>query len=218
MTGGIELNLRRNTNLCMPRHMSVCPVAIQTRTPRAIGIIVRSELPARDGVAAQARALREWFRKFVYLHKGKPLQANVLSELGPLNQFLAARKSSGRSWRGNDLAHGLEQEGEHVSGLVWRPQRRWRSPDSLLLPIARAMADMICAEDFTYVKECEGAGCTLLFLDRTRGHARRWCSMAVCGIGRSRPRIGIACRMREDIPLSPPFLVNKRQSRRPLRA
>jgi predicted RNA-binding Zn ribbon-like protein len=31
------------------------------------------------------------------------------------------------------------------------------------------------------VKGCEGPVCTLLFLDRTRARARRWCSMAVCG-------------------------------------
>jgi predicted RNA-binding Zn ribbon-like protein len=43
------------------------------------------------------------------------------------------------------------------------------------------MADLVCADDFTHVKACEGPTCTLLFVDRTRGHARRWCSMAVCG-------------------------------------
>jgi predicted RNA-binding Zn ribbon-like protein len=67
------------------------------------------------------------------------------------------------------------------AGLVWRPQRRWRSSKSLLYPIARSLADLVCTEDFTHVKACERPPCTLLFLDRTRGHVRRWCSMAVCG-------------------------------------
>jgi predicted RNA-binding Zn ribbon-like protein len=35
--------------------------------------------------------------------------------------------------------------------------------------------------DFSHVKACEGPACTLLFLDKTRRHTRRWCSMAVCG-------------------------------------
>jgi hypothetical protein len=56
-----------------------------------------------------------------------------------------------------------------VSGLAWRPQRRWHSPESLLLPLARSLADLVCAEDFTYVKACEGRPCALLFVDRTRG-------------------------------------------------
>jgi predicted RNA-binding Zn ribbon-like protein len=51
----------------------------------------------------------------------------------------------------------------------------------LLLPIAEAMARLICDEDFSYVKACEGPTCTLLFADHTRGRARRWCSMALCG-------------------------------------
>jgi predicted RNA-binding Zn ribbon-like protein len=43
------------------------------------------------------------------------------------------------------------------------------------------MARLVCEEDFQYVKACEGDRCTLMFVDRTRGHARRWCSMSVCG-------------------------------------
>ncbi|HKN11149.1 MAG TPA: CGNR zinc finger domain-containing protein, partial [Pseudomonadota bacterium] len=35
--------------------------------------------------------------------------------------------------------------------------------------------------DFSNVKACEGHACTLMFVDRTRGRARRWCSMAACG-------------------------------------
>jgi predicted RNA-binding Zn ribbon-like protein len=59
--------------------------------------------------------------------------------------------------------------------------RRWHSPETLLLPIAEVMAQLVCTEDFSHVKACEGPTCTLLFADRTRGHARRWCSMALCG-------------------------------------
>jgi predicted RNA-binding Zn ribbon-like protein len=43
------------------------------------------------------------------------------------------------------------------------------------------MAQLVCSEDFTFVKACEGQACMLLFLDRTRRRARRWCSMSVCG-------------------------------------
>ena len=59
--------------------------------------------------------------------------------------------------------------------------RRWRTPDSLLLPVGEALARLVCQEDFTHVKACEGPACTLLLVDHTRGHARRWCSMALCG-------------------------------------
>jgi predicted RNA-binding Zn ribbon-like protein len=59
--------------------------------------------------------------------------------------------------------------------------RRWRSPESLLLPIGEAMAKLVCDEDFADVKACEGHSCTLIFADHTRRRARRCCSMAICG-------------------------------------
>ena len=59
--------------------------------------------------------------------------------------------------------------------------RRWRSPEALLIPIGEAMARTVVEEDFAQIKACQGRACTLLFADHTRGHARRWCSMAVCG-------------------------------------
>ena len=34
--------------------------------------------------------------------------------------------------------------------------RRWRSPESLLAPIAEALARFVCTEDFSNVKACEG--------------------------------------------------------------
>ena len=51
------------------------------------------------------------------------------------------------------------------------------------LPAANfdAAADLICNYDFRLIRSCEGSACCLMFLDRTKVHARRWCSMAVCG-------------------------------------
>ncbi|MGW1200971.1 CGNR zinc finger domain-containing protein [Streptomyces sp. NPDC002536] len=51
----------------------------------------------------------------------------------------------------------------------------------MLLPIGQALAGVVSQEDFTNVKACQGSACTLLFADRTRSRARRWCSMATCG-------------------------------------
>jgi predicted RNA-binding Zn ribbon-like protein len=131
-----------------------------------------------DAVAAQGRALREWFRDFVREHKGKPLTPQALSQLEPLNRLLARDEEFGqiavRKTRDADMQ-------DQASALEWAPQRRWRSADALLFPIAKAMADLLVTADFSYVKACEGPACTLLFLDKTRRHTRRWCSMAVCG-------------------------------------
>ena len=137
-----------------------------------------------DAIAAQARSMRDWFKTFVYKHMGKPLTAHALRQLGPLNLLLARDEQFGqivvRDRRDDKKRdHGHEKGG--ISGLVWVPQRRWNSPESVLFPLAQSLADLVCKEDFTYVKACEGPPCTLLFVDRTRAHVRRWCSMAVCG-------------------------------------
>jgi predicted RNA-binding Zn ribbon-like protein len=145
----------------------------------------KSAVPGElDGIAAQARALRDWFKLFVNEHMGRPLQPAALRQLQPLNQLLARDEEFGQIVvrdRLRDRKHDRGQEERETSGLAWRRQRRWQSPESLLFPIARSLADLVCAEDFTHVKACEGPPCTLLFVDRTRGHVRRWCSMAVCG-------------------------------------
>ena len=127
--------------------------------PEAIAELRKTAVPGEfDTVAAQARKLREWFRGFVDAYKGRPLKPKVLRELEPLNRVLmrdaqfgqvvvreAGRKNSGQG------------EGKSpVSGLVWRAQRHWRSPDALLFPIANAMAQLVCDEDFQHVKACEG--------------------------------------------------------------
>lgn len=127
-----------------------------------------------DAIATQARNLREWFRTFVIKHKGQPMTAAALRELEPLNRLLARDEGYGQ-------IVPIDDEDEEVSGLKLAELRRWRSPETLLLPLARAMADLVCKEDFRHVKACEGHACTLMFLDKTRGHARRWCSMAICG-------------------------------------
>jgi predicted RNA-binding Zn ribbon-like protein len=137
-----------------------------------------------DTVASQARKLREWFRGFVDAHKGRPLKPKALLDLEPLNRVLSRDEEYGQIIARDNSRKGKEKrdpEEAPLSNLEWSPQRRWRSPDALLLPIAKAMAELVCDEDFSLVKACEGRGCTLVFLDRTRRHARRWCSMSVCG-------------------------------------
>jgi predicted RNA-binding Zn ribbon-like protein len=129
-----------------------------------------------DAVAGQARVLREWFRGFVLAHAGRQIKATALSELGPLNRLLKRDEAFCEI-----AASKTGKESEHSDGLHCRWSRNWRTPETLLLPVAKSMADLICDADFSMVKQCEGPGCTMLFLDTTKGHARRWCSMAMCG-------------------------------------
>jgi predicted RNA-binding Zn ribbon-like protein len=150
--------------------------------PDAAGAMRARAFPGElDAVAAQARALREWFRIFVLAHKGKPLTPEVLDELQPLNQVLERDEAYHCIGVRAEHSHDHPPDQAPVSGLERHPHRRWRTPASLLLPIAEAMAELICSADFSLVKQCKEPSCTIVFLDTTQGHARRWCSMAACG-------------------------------------
>jgi predicted RNA-binding Zn ribbon-like protein len=129
-----------------------------------------------DVVAAQARALGEWFRGFVQDYKGNSLPATAIDRLQPLNRILERDRRAGKV----DVRDTFKDR-IGGSGLKLTSERAYGSPDMLLLPIAQAMAEFVCVEEFGNVRRCEGTGCDLLFLDRTRGQARRWCSMALCG-------------------------------------
>jgi predicted RNA-binding Zn ribbon-like protein len=143
----------------------------------ALAMLLANAMPGElNAVAAQARALGEWFRDFVLDYKGKSIPASAVERLQPLNRILERDSRLGQVDARDSLNDRIAG-----SGLRWTSRRVWRSPDMLLLPIAQAMADFVCSEDFSNVRVCEGVGCNFLFLDRTHGLTRRWCSMAICG-------------------------------------
>jgi predicted RNA-binding Zn ribbon-like protein len=136
-------------------------------------IAARATPAELDSVADQARDLREWFRAFVSGHAGRPLGAEALAELAPLNRLLERDEAYGQ------VAVHADSRGKRH--LTFEARRRWRSAESLLIPIADVIARVLVEEDFTHIKACEGHSCTLMFVDRTRARRRRWCSMGVCG-------------------------------------
>ena len=89
-----------------------------------------------DAVAAQARALREWFRGFVKAHGGAPLEPAHLTELDQLNRLMSRDQAYSRV--------EPRQAGEGTAFEV-RKLRRWSSPETLLQPLAEALAAEIGA-------------------------------------------------------------------------
>ena len=140
----------------------------------------RTGVRTLDAVALQARELREWFRAFVRNHAGQPVTPSTLRELALLNQLLE-RDEAYRQIEIAPLSQGKENDGDEPRALRWKPMRRWHGPKALLLPVAETIGDLVCRKDFSLVRMCEGPNCTLWFHDVSKGHARRWCSMAVCG-------------------------------------
>jgi hypothetical protein len=131
-----------------------------------------------NAVSAEAKALGAWFRDFVDDFKGKPLPPSAVDRLQPLNGILVRDAQIEQI----DIRDNLNDR-IAGSGLRRSTRRILRSADMLLLPIAQAMAELICTADFSSIGVCEGPGCGSYFLDKTR--ERRWCDAAVCGQSKS---------------------------------
>jgi hypothetical protein len=114
-----------------------------------------------DEVAAQARALREWFRKFVLAHMGHHLTDQALELLKPLNCVLQRDQ---RYWAIVETCQPTAKR-HGRSGLELRSLRRNTRPNALILIVAQAMADLVCSRDFSMVKARNGRVPPLLFLD-----------------------------------------------------
>jgi predicted RNA-binding Zn ribbon-like protein len=65
--------------------------------------------------------------------------------------------------------------------LEWRFDEMTSSFNAVLWPIARAAADLLASSDVALVRACSSPTCQWLFLDTSKNHHRRWCSMQQCG-------------------------------------
>jgi predicted RNA-binding Zn ribbon-like protein len=121
------------------------------------------EIAAPD-ILKTIRELREVIRDLVSAKKeGRTLK------IEPLNAYLQ---------HGASYLQLAKSDAKHY--YVERV-RQIESVEQLLAPIAEAAAELIALEDFSVVRKCESSDCVLWFYDRTKGHKRRWCSMAICG-------------------------------------
>jgi predicted RNA-binding Zn ribbon-like protein len=87
-----------------------------------------------------------------------------------------------------DTLNAYIQDAALHSKLVAREGRvEWRFDDltsyldAMLWPIARAAAELLASSDLARVRACSSPTCQWFFLDTSKNHHRRWCSMQQCG-------------------------------------
>jgi predicted RNA-binding Zn ribbon-like protein len=124
-----------------------------------------------EAVAERARVLREWFRGFVCENLGRSLTSADLGRLRHLNSLV---KEERRFYQ-------IVEADEGKRPLALRFRSPWSSPQSALIRIGEVLAVFVCEVDFSRIRVCQGLNCSLIFVDRSRALARRWCSMARCG-------------------------------------
>jgi predicted RNA-binding Zn ribbon-like protein len=109
-------------------------------------------------------------------------------ELRQIALELVEKRNAGKAGNPQRL-NALLEAGSRYSELLWprsgpptlTSYERLRGAEGVLLPVAQAVADLLTRVDFQHVRRCEGAECTLWFVDNTKAHSRRWCSPALCG-------------------------------------
>lgn len=124
----------------------------------------RADAEEEGRVFARAIALREAiFRIFDAAGSGT---AVAEADLEVLNAELAAAGAHLRVTRSGE-AFGWEWTGDGLDRVLW--------------PVARAAAELLTRGDLSRIGQCSGEHCQWLYLDTSRNHSRRWCSMSDCG-------------------------------------
>jgi predicted RNA-binding Zn ribbon-like protein len=128
----------------------------------------------------RALAVREaLFRLFSALAAG---ETPIASDLATLNMAHAAASAHGR----------IVLHGEHFD---WAWDDDPAALDRPLWPIVRAAVTLLLEGDLGRVRQCAAHDCAWLFLDTSRNHSRRWCSMSSCG---NRAKVGNFRERRKD--------------------
>jgi predicted RNA-binding Zn ribbon-like protein len=122
---------------------------------------------AAEQSLAEVRALREaLFRIFSARVHAQPVDKN---DLDLFNHSLSEALAHARVVFHGDVAEWVWEGAENcLDGPLW--------------PIARAAADLLTSENMQRVGQCQDdRGCGWLFIDTSKNHTRRWCSMESCG-------------------------------------
>jgi predicted RNA-binding Zn ribbon-like protein len=125
-----------------------------------------SQPRAAERAFRDARAIREClYRVFAVVAAGRMPDARDMSLFNAaLAKAMAHAEIDGRGGR-----------------FVWSWAPGHPSFGRLLWPVLRSAADLLVSPERTAVRECASDRCSWLFVDRSRTHRRRWCSMTACG-------------------------------------
>lgn len=113
----------------------------------------------------RVRELRELGRALVAAWRAGSLTRPMLDKLRPWMQEVQYRQD-------------LRKADDRLL-LHWVPQLE--GPRSLASLLAANIGDLLVGARPASVKTCSGSGCSLTFLDRTKGQRRVFCSAALCG-------------------------------------
>lgn len=69
-----------------------------------------------------------------------------------------------------------------AKGFAWGWTESTEGFEQILWPVARSAGELLTSEQLDRIHQCaDDRGCGYLFVDTSRNHSRRWCSMESCG-------------------------------------
>lgn len=130
---------------------------------------------ALEEARAQIIAFRERLRAFVESMAGRTLEATDHPIIAEINALLL------RGPRIMQIRPRAPFDTPATGSLCLIDTHPLSGPQDLIIRLAIAAARLITEANFRYIRNCEGPSCTLYFLDISKNHKRRWCTMDVCG-------------------------------------
>jgi predicted RNA-binding Zn ribbon-like protein len=166
------VNTANNHHLAEPKeHLTSYPVLLAWA--RHAGAL---DGPATARLEAEAR--RRPADAVAELDRARELRAALYALLGPGGAVDPALASFNRLLARLPAGGQLDQA---VSGLAWSWGAGADPLGQPVYPVIWSAAELLTAPERALVRQCAGPGCTWLFLDTSRNHTRRWCSMEDCG-------------------------------------
>jgi predicted RNA-binding Zn ribbon-like protein len=122
--------------------------------------------PEGERVLEQAREFRAVLRAIIErIIEGKPIQKSAIDAI---NKLLSNRI-------------GYPQLVQVRDGFKTQFYAESSEAMHLIVPIAASASDFLSHGNFSLIKRCDNPDCILYFYDVSKNHARRWCSMNICG-------------------------------------
>lgn len=142
-----------------------------------VGLLTNTDARSLEEFAAQqSEEARSVFQRALHLREALYRIFSAIDASSPppeedintLNQELAiSDRHRYLKWDGGHFSWSFSEEGHDLDRLLWR--------------VASSAAQLLASEKLERVGECQGEGCGWLFLDTSKNHSRRWCSMNDCG-------------------------------------
>lgn len=123
------------------------------------------DLAAAAAVAHRARGLRDVLRRILEALRERRRVAD--EDLDALNVELDGASAARKLVAVGDGFEWVLGAGDELDRMLW--------------PVALSAADVLTSKYRYQVRRCAGEDCDLLFVDRTAGSPRKWCSMEDCG-------------------------------------